>query len=83
MERRVNARRNFFESQAAVENSVSEKARLNIGAFVSFISTLLAALSLAVVNSPATEAAYLVMAVVSAVAFEFFVDREIKKAVRK
>lgn len=82
MEARV-SRRNYFENQAVVENRVSEKSRLNIGAFVSFVSVLLASVSLAVVTAPAAVGAYLVLAVVSAFSFEFFVDREIRNAERK
>ncbi|MGI6203881.1 MAG: hypothetical protein ACOYJH_01155 [Anaerovoracaceae bacterium] len=82
MEARV-SRRNYFENQAAVENKVSEKGRLNIGAFVSFVSVLLASISLAVVGTPAAVGAYLVLAIVSAFSFEFFVDREIRNAEKK
>ena len=80
MERRINVR------NAAVVNKAEKKAAyagLNIGALVSFISTVLAAFAGAVVSEPAAAAAYLVMAVVSAFAFEGFVDGEISTKIKE
>ncbi|MGI6203865.1 MAG: hypothetical protein ACOYJH_01075 [Anaerovoracaceae bacterium] len=79
MERKINVR------NAAVVNNVKSRtadAGLNRGALVSFISAVLAALSLAVVSTPAAVAAYTVMAIVSAFVFEGFVDAEIRNRIK-